>query len=709
MKCKILHETISVPKKKNRLSSPNTTAPTEHRMRIHVMQSKMTFEQADILEYYLTSVPNIRSAKVYDRTKDAVIVYTCSRDKVIDILVNFNYEENEWLLPEHSSREINHKYEDKMFFLVTKRIISRFLLPYDLRLIMRWVKTSKYISIALKSLLKGKMDVSVLDATAITTAMISGDNATAGSIMFLLKLGEILEEWTYTKSIDNLAKTMSLNVDKVWLCKDGTEVLVPINDICEGDEIIVHAGNPVPLDGVVTNGEAMINQASITGEPLAVRKAEGGYVYAGTVINEGEITYKVDKVNGTGKYDRIVKMIEESEKLKSQTEAKAYHLADKLVPYSLAGTLLTYLLTRNATRAISVLMVDYSCALKLAMPLSVLSAMRNAGEEGITVKGGLFLEAVSEATTIIFDKTGTLTHATPKVANIITFQGYDENETLSIAACLEEHFPHSMAKAVVKEAEERGCSHQEEKHSKVEYVVAHGIASTVNNEKVIIGSYHFVFEDENCTIPEGEESKVKDIPPEYSPLYMGVSGVLRAIILVEDPIREEAPQVVEALHNAGFTKVVMMTGDNKNTAKMISEKAGIDEYYAEVLPEDKANFVKMEHELGNKVIMVGDGINDSPALSEADAGIAISDGAAIAREISDITIQSDDLYSIVYLRNISTALMKRINSNYRSIISFNTGLIILGALGILTPGTAAILHNSSTLLIGAKSMTDLDY
>ena len=564
----------------------------------------------------------------------------------------------------------------------------------------------KYIWLGVKTLWKRKIEVPVLDATAIGVSIFRGDFSTAGSVMFLLGIGELLEEWTHKKSVDDLARTMSLNTGKVWLRSEGTEVLVDADKIQAGDMVVVHMGNVVPFDGLIAEGEAMVNQASLTGESVPVRKVEGNSVYAGTVVEEGEAIITVKAVGGSSRYEKIAAMIEDTEKLKSGLESKAEHLADRLVPYTLGGTALTYLLTRNVTKAVSVLMVDFSCALKLAMPVSVLSAIREAGEYKITVKGGKFLEAVADADTIVFDKTGTLTKAEPTVAEIVPFNGQSEDELLRIAACLEEHFPHSMAKAVVDAAKKRKLDH-EEMHSKVEYIVAHGISTTIEGKKAIIGSSHFVFEDEKCTIPEGMEERFKNLPNEYSHLYLAIEGSLAAVICIEDPLREEAPAVVKALKKAGFSKVVMMTGDSERTARAVAAKVGVDEYYSEVLPEDKASFVEKEKAKGRKVVMLGDGINDSPALSAADAGIAVSEGAEIAREIADITIGADNLEGIVILKHISDALMKRIHNNYRTIVGFNTGLILLGVAGILQPTTSALLHNTSTLLIGMNSMKNL--
>lgn len=687
MKCTILHE------------SPN-------RMRIHVEEEPMSLSQADIWEFYLKSVEGIMDAKVHDRTGNIIITYICNREKIIKCLSEFSYEKALSLVPEHTGRQLNREYENKLAFTVLKRVIGKAFLPYPLKTAFAIFYGTKYISKALKALSKRNVNVDVLDGTAIGISLVRGNFSTAASIMFMLKVGEILEEWTHKKTVDDLARSMALNVDNTWLIQDGKEILTSINEIKVGDKILVRTGNVIPLDGKVLVGEAMVNQASITGESIPVHKAEGSYVYAGTVVEEGCITISVDKDLGSGRYDRIVKMIEESEKLKSNTESKAGKLADKLVPYTLGATVITYLLTKNVTKALSILMVDFSCALKLSMPIAVLSAMRESNFYNISVKGGKFMEAVSEADTIVFDKTGTLTHAVPKVAGIVTFGGKDETEMLRLAACLEEHYPHSIANAVVEEAKSRGLIH-EENHSTVEYVVAHGISSKVGDEKVIIGSHHFVFQDEGAVIPEGEEVKFDNIPPEYSQLFLAISGKLASVILIEDPLREEAMAVINSLKKLGIKKTIMMTGDNDRTAKVIAEAVGVDEYYAEVLPEDKANFIKAEREAGRKVIMIGDGINDSPALSEADVGIAISEGAAIAREIADITISADNLFALVTLKSVSDALMARIKKNYRFIISFNFMLILLGVGGVIPPTTSAFLHNLSTLGVSVKSMTNL--
>lgn len=679
------------------------------RIRIHLAQKRMSSVQAETLLYYLQNQNQVSFAKVYDRTGDAVICYEGERAAVIRMIQFFHYEEVE--LPtgllESSGRALNNEYQEKLISKVIYHFGRKWLLPAPIRAIYTTVVSVKYIWKGIQTLAQGKIEVPVLDATAIGVSMLRGDYGTAGSVMFLLGVGELLEEWTHKKSVGDLARSMSLNVGKVWLKKDGQEILVPSEKIVAGDEIVVHMGNLIPFDGEVSNGEGMVNQASLTGESVPVRRTLGSVVYAGTVLEEGELTILVKQTGGSSRYEKITAMIEESEKLKSGLESKAEHLADRLVPYSLGGTALTYLLTRNATKALSILMVDFSCALKLAMPISVLSAIREANQHKITVKGGKFLEAVAEADTIVFDKTGTLTKAQPTVAEVVSFsETKSPDELLRIAACLEEHFPHSMAKAVVDAAKEKHLDH-EEMHSKVEYIVAHGISTTINGEKAIIGSYHFVFEDENSIIPEGMEEKFRHLPEEYSHLYLALEGVLAAVICIEDPLRPEAAEIIRQLKKAGLKKIVMMTGDSERTAKAIAKKVGVDEYYAEVLPEDKANFVEKEKAEGRKVIMIGDGINDSPALSAADVGIAISEGAEIAREIADITVAADDLAEILVLRMLSNRLMKRIHKNYRFIVTFNAGLILLGVGGILQPTTSALLHNTSTLYIGLKSMGNL--
>ena len=679
------------------------------RIRIHLAQKRMSSVQAETLLYYLQNQNQVSFAKVYDRTGDAVICYEGERAAVIRMIQLFHYEEVE--LPtgllESSGRALNNEYQEKLISKVIYHFGRKWLLPAPIRAIYTTVVSVKYIWKGIQTLAQGKIEVPVLDATAIGVSMLRGDYGTAGSVMFLLGVGELLEEWTHKKSVGDLARSMSLNVGKVWLKKDGQEILVPSEKIVAGDEIVVHMGNLIPFDGEVSNGEGMVNQASLTGESVPVRRTLGSVVYAGTVLEEGALTILVKQTGGSSRYEKITAMIEESEKLKSGLESKAEHLADRLVPYSLGGTALTYLLTRNATKALSILMVDFSCALKLAMPISVLSAIREANQHKITVKGGKFLEAVAEADTIVFDKTGTLTKAQPTVAEVVSFsETKSPDELLRIAACLEEHFPHSMAKAVVDAAKEKHLDH-EEMHSKVEYIVAHGISTTINGEKAIIGSYHFVFEDENSIILEGMEEKFRHLPEEYSHLYLALEGVLAAVICIEDPLRPEAAEIIRQLKKAGLKKIVMMTGDSERTAKAIAKKVGVDEYYAEVLPEDKANFVEKEKAEGRKVIMIGDGINDSPALSAADVGIAISEGAEIAREIADITVAADDLAEILVLRMLSNRLMKRIHKNYRFIVTFNAGLILLGVGGILQPTTSALLHNTSTLYIGLKSMGNL--
>ena len=687
MKCKILHE-------------------SQGRMRIHTVQPRMTVEQADILEYYLKARAGVLDVKVNDRTGDAIITYEGTREGIVEALSRFSYQENAGLVPEHTGRALNREYEDKLVLTVVNRVVNVLFFPQPLKRVLTGIKAIPYLLKGIGTLLRGKIEVALLDAVAISASILTGDYDTASSVMFLLGIGEILEEWTHKKSVDDLARTMSLDVDKVWTVVQGEEVLLPINEVQIGAEIIIRTGNMIPLDGKLCSGEAMVNQASMTGEAVPVRKVAGSYAYAGTVVEEGECHIIVEKAAGSGRYDRIVKMIEESEKLKSSTEDRASHLADKLVPYSLGGAVLAYLLTRNVTKALAFLMVDFSCALKLSMSVAVLSAMREAGKYHISVKGGKFMEAISEANTIVFDKTGTLTYAKPKVEQIITFMGEDENEMLRMAACLEEHYPHSMANAVVTEAELRDLHHAE-RHSKVEYVVAHGISSIYEGKRVLIGSYHFVFEDEHCEIPKGEEEKFNSIPEEYSSLYLAVNGKLAAAILISDPLRAEAKDVIGRLKSLGIDKVVMMTGDNKHTAKAVAKKVGVDEFYAEVLPEDKATFIQEEHKKGRKVIMVGDGSNDSPALSEADTGIAISAGAAIAREVADVTVSEGNLYELVILKEISNRLMRRINDNYRFIIGFNSALIAMGFFGVITPSGSALFHNLSTIATGLKSMTAL--
>ncbi len=678
------------------------------RIRIHVIQKRMTFAQADTLQYYLTGYDFIQNVKIQERTCDATIRFQGDREDVIHALRRFSYERIE--VPEdfikNSGREMNHFYWDKLMDQVILHYGTKIFLPMSVRAGIATVKSVKYIWEGLCTLARGRIEVPVLDGTAVGVSVFRGDYATASSVMFLLGIGEILEEWTHKKSVGDLARSMSLNISKVWVLRDGREELKEVTSVQTGDQVVIHMGNVIPFDGDVVGGEAMVNQASLTGESNPVRKAEGGYAYAGTVVEEGEITIRVREVNGSSKYEKIMTMIEESEKLKSSLEGKAAHLADRLVPYTFAGTGLVWLLTRNATKALSVLMVDFSCALKLAMPLTVLSAIREASTYDITVKGGKFLEAMAEADTIVFDKTGTLTKAQPTVVDVISFNGQSSDELLRIAACLEEHFPHSMAKAVVNKAIERNLVH-EEFHSKVEYIVAHGIYSTLEGRKIIIGSHHFVFEDENAKVPEDKKQLFEELPEQYSHLYMAIDGLLAAVICIEDPLRKEAPEVIRRLKKYGISKVVMMTGDSDRIASTIADKVGVDEYYSEVLPEDKAKFVENEKNAGRKVIMIGDGINDSPALSEANVGIAISDGAEIAREIADVTISADNLYEIATLKQLSDAMVRRINTNYRLIVGINTGLIVLGIAGVFQPTMSALFHNTSTILISLKSMNNL--
>ena len=678
------------------------------RLRIHIIQNRMTYAEADTLSWYLEEQENVTEVKVYERTADAVICYKGEREEILTVLKQFSYEKAE--VPEtvlsSSGRQLNEAYKER---LITKTVLhygSKLFLPMPVRAVITSVKSVKYIWKGIRCLAHGRLEVPVLDATAISVSVFRKDFATAGSVMFLLGIGEIIEEWTHKKSVGDLARSMSLNVKKVWLKREDQEILVKSSEVQPGDEIIVHIGNVIPFDGEVSDGEGMVNQASLTGEAMPVRRVSGQSVYAGTVLEEGELQIRVKAVTGSTRYEKIVSMIEDSEKLKSSVEGKAEHLADRLVPYTLLGTGAAWLLTRNVTRTLSVLMVDFSCALKLAMPITVLSAIREAGENHITVKGGKFLEAVADADTIVFDKTGTLTKATPTVKDVVVFGEYPKEEALRIAACLEEHFPHSMAKAVVDAAKERNLSH-EEMHSKVEYIVAHGISSYINDKKVVIGSSHFVFEDEECTIDPQYQDRYDTLPPEYSHLYLAIEHKLAAVICIEDPLREEAAEMVKSLKAAGITKVVMMTGDSERTAAAIAKRVGVDEYYAEVLPEDKANFVEKEKSEGRKVIMIGDGINDSPALSAADAGIAISDGAEIAREIADITIAADDLREVVTLKLLSNLMLKRIHRNYRSIVGINSGLIVLGVTGMIQPTMSALLHNTSTLLISLRSMRNL--
>ena len=680
------------------------------RMRVHMEQYRMTYEQADTLLYVIHNHRNVTFVKVYDRTADAVIEYVGDREQIIELLRHFHYESANvpQTVIKTSGRELNNSYQEKLLGSVVWHYSKKLLLPWPIRTALTVGRSIKYIGIGLKCLLQRKIEVPVLDATAITVSLVTKDFSTASSIMFLLGIGELLEEWTHKKSVDDLARSMSLNVSKVWLrTPENQEILVESSKIEKGDKVVVHMGNVIPFDGEVLDGDAMVNQASLTGESVPVQRTVGNTVFAGTVVEEGEITIRVKEVEGNNRFDQIVTMIEESEKLKSELEGKAEHYADKLVPWTLGATGLTYLLTRNVTKAMSILMVDFCCALKLAMPISVLSAIREASLYNVTVKGGKFLEAVAEADTIVFDKTGTLTKAHPTVVDVVNFNDeYSSDDMLRVAACLEEHFPHSMAKAVVDVASKKGLSH-EEMHTKVEYIVAHGIATSINGKRTVIGSYHFVFEDEKCVVPAGKEPLFESLPLYYSHLYLAIEGKLSAVICIEDPLRDEAAAVVTSLKKAGISKVVMMTGDSERTASVIAKKVGVDEYYAEVLPEDKAAFVEREKAKGRKVIMIGDGINDSPALSAANVGIAISDGAEIAREIADITVGSDDLYQIVTLKYISNALMKRIKSNYRKIVGFNSGLIALGVAGVLPPTTTALLHNGSTILISVNSMKNL--
>ena len=675
------------------------------RVRLHICQKRMTCRQADQLEYFLTKLNGVISVKVVERNQDVVICYSDNREEMLRAIQRFSYEKAE--APEsylqNSGREMNGEYWEKMVNHVVLHYGKKIFLPLPVRTFLTTLKSVKYIWKGVRTLAKCRIEVPVLDATAIGVSMLRGDFSTASSVMFLLGFGEILEDWTHKKSVDDLARSMSLNVSKVWLITEDSEVQVGTDEIKPGDRVRIHMGTVIPFDGIVTEGEAMVNEASLTGESMPVAKHESSYVYAGTVMEEGELTIRVKETSGSTKFEKIVTMIEETEKLKSAVESKAEHLADRLVPYTLAGTALTYALTRNVTKALSILMVDFSCALKLAMPISVLAAIREANAHHITVKGGKFLEAVAEADTIVFDKTGTLTKAQPTVVDVVSFNGDSKENLLRLAACMEEHFPHSMAKAVMDAAKERGLTH-EEMHSKVEYIVAHGISTMVDGRKAIIGSHHFVFEDEKCTIPVGKEELFRNLPEEYSHLYLGIEGKLAAVICIEDPLRPEAPEVIKQLRKAGFTQIVMMTGDSDRTAKAIAARVGVDKYYSEVLPEDKAKFVEEAKAQGRKVVMVGDGINDSPALSAADVGIAISDGAELAREIADITIGADDLSVMVTLKEISNGLMDKIHKNYRRIVGINGSLIALGVTGVIQPTMSALLHNTSTLLIGMDSM-----
>ena len=682
---------------------------TRGRMRVSMPRKFYTFEEADMLQYYLLNVKGIEKVIVYERSADAVIYYTCDREEVLQKLLEFNTtdEDIKALVPEQTGRELMAYYKEKLIMDVVTHYAMRLVLPISVKRIKAYLYAIKYVWKGLVSLFKHKkLEVEVLDATAIMASLLTGDYTTASEVMFLLGIGETLEEWTHKKSVDDLARSMSLKAEKVWLKTAEGEVLVPISQIKEGDLITARVGNVIPLDGIVESGIAMVNQASLTGEGIPVKKDEGAFAYAGTVVEEGDIVIKVKNAQGSTRYEKIVKMIEDSEQLKSEVESRAENLADGLVPYSLLGTALAYLFTRNVTKAISILMVDFSCALKLSMPVAVLSAMKECQDNHITVKGGKFLEAIAEADTLVFDKTGTLTRATPTVVDVVPFGDRDKDDMLRIAACLEEHYPHSIANAVVKAAADKGLDHAE-MHKEVEYVVAHGIASMINDERVVIGSWHFIFEDEDCIVPDLEEPKLDSISKEYSRLFMAIGGELAAVICLEDPLREETPDVIDKLHKVGFKNIVMMTGDSKHTARNVAAAVGVDSYYAEVLPEDKAGFVKKAKEDGHKVIMIGDGINDSPALSEADAGIAISEGAQLAREIADITISEDNLYQLITLREISDKLMNRIHFNYRFVVGFNLGLIVLGLAGVLQPSTSALLHNGSTIALGVHSTTKL--
>ena len=689
MKCKILY------KSKNRL-------------RVHLFHKNMSLKEADIVEYYFRNIPQVKDVQVFDRTSDVVVLFRDDINEIINAFASFHMKDvnNLSLVPTHTTRELNREYENKLVDTICFHYIKKFFFPLSIKNFLTLINSFKYIKEGLKALFTNGLTVPVLDATAVSVSMLQNDYSTSSSVMFMLRIGEIMEEWTHKKSVADLASAMSLHIEKVWLKTDDNEVLIDVNDVKLKDHIVVRTGNIVPFDATIISGEACINQASITGESLPVVKKEGSLVYAGTVVEEGECIIEVDKLIGQSKYNRIMEMIESSEKLKSKSEDYSSKLADHLVPYTFLASALTYLLTRNTTKALAVLMVDFSCALKLSIPIAVLSAMRESSQYNITVKGGKFLEAVAKANTIVFDKTGTLTYATPTVVDVIPFNGNDSDEMLRLAACLEEHFPHSLANAVVKEAKQKGLDHNEY-HSKVEYTVAHGIKSTVNGQKVFIGSYHFVFEDEGCTIPENEQDKFNSISNEYSHLYLALKGKLVAVICISDPVRPEASRTIEALHNLGIEKIVMMTGDNEKTAKYIANEVGVDEYHAEVLPDDKANYVNKEKENGKVVIMIGDGINDSPALSAADVGIAINTGADIAKEVADVTISSSDLLNLVILRILGEKLVNRIDLNYHEIIGFNSLLILGSVLGILQPSASALLHNTSTLLISTKSMTNL--
>lgn len=681
---------------------------TKGRIRVHMQQKRMTYEEADTLLYYLQNQENVCSAKVYDRTQDVVVCYSGGREEIITLLKNFQYKNVNVPIGviENSGRELNAEFQEKLANKLIFRVLGKTLIPAPVRSAYVAAKAVTYIWKGVRALAAGKLEVSVLDGTAIGISVVRGSMDTASSIMFLLGIGELLEDWTHKKSVGDLARSMSLNVNKVWLLKEGQEILVQSDEIVPGDQIVVHMGTVIPFDGVVADGEAMVNQASLTGEPLPVSKKEGSYVYAGTAVEEGELTIIVKEAKGATRFEKIVTMIEESEKLKSSVESRAERLADRLVPYTLAGTGLTWLFTRNITKALAVLMVDFSCALKLAMPITVLSAIREANQHHITVKGGRFLELIAQADTIVLDKTGTLTEARPTLKKVISFSEKTEYELLRIAACLEEHFPHSMAKAVVRRAKELNLEH-EEMHSKVEYIVAHGISSFIDGDKVVIGSAHFVFEDENCVVEDAYREQLKELPMEYSHLYLAIKGKLEAVLCIEDPLREEAPEVIRSLRALGMKKVVMMTGDSEHAAATVAKQVGVDEYFSEVLPEHKSGFVEKEKAEGKTVIMVGDGINDSPALSAADVGIAVRDGAEIAREIADISIAAQSLHELVVLKALSNALIKRIQSNYTSIVTINTALIVLGVTGIMLPTTSALIHNASTLLISLESMKNL--
>lgn len=678
------------------------------RIRFRLRQKQMTLAQADLLEAWLQGKSWTRQVTVHERTCAVILYYDGDRQTVLEAIRQFSWQEAErtTALPAHSSRALNREFEEKLVAKVVCKAACTLFLPSPLRIARILWHMIPFVRRGLRCLLRRRIKVELLDALSISISACRRDFGTAGMVMFLLEVGELLEEWTRKKSVADLARCMSLNVDRVWLRTAQGEVLVPVSQIQPGDAVVVRAGGIIPVDGLVLEGEVTVNQASLTGESIPVPKRPGGAVYAGTVVEEGECVLEVKQASGQSRYDQIVHMIEQSEQMKSEAESKAANLADKLVPYTFAGSLISFALTRNVARALSVLMVDFSCALKLAMPLAVLSAMREAGRAHITVKGGKFLEAVAAADTIVFDKTGTLTHACPRVAQVVPFGGKEEAEMLRLAACLEEHFPHSMANAVVEEAKRRGLRH-EEYHSKVEYLVAHGIASTVDEERVLIGSAHFIFEDERCVIPEDEQERFDALPPEYSHLYLAVGGQLAAVICISDPLREEAKEVLSTLRALGVTSTVMLTGDSYRTAAAIAAQVGVDDFRAGVLPADKAEYVARLRREGHTVLMVGDGINDSPALSEADAGIAISDGAAIAREIADITIAADSLWELVELRRIAMALMARIHSNYRFVIGFNGTLIALGVAGVLPPATSATLHNLSTLGVSLRSMSRL--